>query len=333
MVTKDNNTTEECDMSETQQPVNLDQLREDANKAVTLYMLVCPQCKKISTISKVMGNTMQKHEKDNGNLLCPVCGSESTKDKWGEVTTNYIKKHPHVHDTYKHMLREQEAAAAQTEEPEEAEVPDVHEESADRNPWPATLATEMRKAVKKDMKCSCGALDSAEPFVDDKGNAYVICSVCGKTLAKDTDEHGLYFNGKRIAEILDAVEPRYPASSNQAEEPVSIIDQWKEAVGLNTAAVTREQENIVGVCIQVCEMLLEKNRKYGNSALNPVRIFSKASPLEQIKVRLDDKLSRLRSEQPDEDEDVVNDIIGYCILFKVASKQMKEDAAKQKEEA
>ena len=320
MVTKDNNTTEECDMSETQQPVNLDQLREDANKAVTLYMLVCPQCKKISTISKVIGNTMQKEEKDNGNLLCPVCGNESTKDKWGEVTTNYVKQHPHVHDAYKHMLREQEAAAAQTEEPEETEVPDIHEEPAEQNPWPASLATEMRKAVKADMKCSCGAVDSAEPFVDGKGNAYVICSVCGKLLAKDTDEHTLHFHGKRIAEILDAV------------DPASVVDQWKEAVGVSDTALTREQENIVGVCIQVCEMLLEKNRKYGNSALNPVRIFSKASPLEQIKVRLDDKLSRLRSEQPDEDEDVINDIIGYCILFKVASKQMKEDAAKQQKE-
>ena len=65
-------------------------------------------------------------------------------------------------------------------------------------------------------------------------------------------------------------------------------------------------------------MLLEKNRKYGDSALNPVRIFSKASPIEQIYVRLDDKLSRIRNAQDDDNEDAVMDAIGYLILLKVA---------------
>lgn len=66
-------------------------------------------------------------------------------------------------------------------------------------------------------------------------------------------------------------------------------------------------------------MLVEKNRKYGNSALEPVRIFSKASPLEQLKVRMDDKLSRLRSAQDDEDEDVIDDLLGYLLIYKVAT--------------
>jgi hypothetical protein len=70
-------------------------------------------------------------------------------------------------------------------------------------------------------------------------------------------------------------------------------------------------------------LLLEKNRKYGDSALNPVRIFSKASTLEQLKVRMDDKLSRLRNAADDEDEDPTTDLIGYLILYKVALKQQK----------
>ena len=68
-------------------------------------------------------------------------------------------------------------------------------------------------------------------------------------------------------------------------------------------------------------MLLEKNRKYGDSALHPVRVFSKADPLEQLKVRVDDKLSRLRNQQPDEDEDVVLDLVGYLILYLVARQE------------
>ena len=65
-------------------------------------------------------------------------------------------------------------------------------------------------------------------------------------------------------------------------------------------------------------MLIEKNRKYGNSALEPVRIFSKMPKDEQLKVRIDDKLSRISSRQNDEDEDVVADLIGYLVLLEIA---------------
>lgn len=73
-------------------------------------------------------------------------------------------------------------------------------------------------------------------------------------------------------------------------------------------------------CDALCALLLEKNRKYGNSALEPIRIFSAASPIEQLKVRLDDKLSRVVSSQWDEDEDITRDILGYLILLRVAQR-------------
>lgn len=80
-------------------------------------------------------------------------------------------------------------------------------------------------------------------------------------------------------------------------------------------------EHIVNECEIIKELLLEKNRKYGDSALNPIRIFSKSSPVEQILVRLDDKISRLKNKQIDEDEDVISDLIGYLILLKISLKQ------------
>lgn len=80
-------------------------------------------------------------------------------------------------------------------------------------------------------------------------------------------------------------------------------------------------ENELDIVLEsIRELILEKNRKYGDSAMNPIRIFSKASNLEQIRVRIDDKLSRLKNQQPDEDEDVVTDLLGYLILYKVASR-------------
>ena len=80
---------------------------------------------------------------------------------------------------------------------------------------------------------------------------------------------------------------------------------------------------IAATCDEVKDMLLEKNRKYGNSALNPLRLFSKADPIEQIRVRLDDKFSRLLNMPEDENEDVIKDIIGYLVIYKIQQKRMK----------
>jgi hypothetical protein len=82
-------------------------------------------------------------------------------------------------------------------------------------------------------------------------------------------------------------------------------------------------ELIIEVCDEIKAMLLEKNRKYGDSALKPTRIFSKADAIEQIKVRIDDKLTRMKNQQDDEDEDVVSDLIGYLVLLKIAKRQAK----------
>lgn len=79
-------------------------------------------------------------------------------------------------------------------------------------------------------------------------------------------------------------------------------------------------EKIAEKCDEIKALLLAKNAAYGDSALNPVRVFSNADPVEQIKVRLDDKLSRLaRGTNTDAvPEDTLNDLIGYCILLSIA---------------
>ena len=46
------------------------------------------------------------------------------------------------------------------------------------------------------------------------------------------------------------------------------------------------------VCDDIKELLIHKNRKYGNSALKPNRIFSKCSATEQLLVRIDDNNSK-----------------------------------------
>lgn len=82
--------------------------------------------------------------------------------------------------------------------------------------------------------------------------------------------------------------------------------------------VAPAEDKIRKACDELADFLVQKNRKYGNSALEPVRIFSRSDVLEQLRVRIDDKLSRVRSAQLDEDEDVINDLLGYFILYRVA---------------
>ena len=68
----------------------------------------------------------------------------------------------------------------------------------------------------------------------------------------------------------------------------------------------------------IADLLIEKNRKYGNSALDPERIFSGASSTEAIRVRIDDKLSRIKTSDPDDQEDSITDLIGYLVLLKIS---------------
>ena len=83
----------------------------------------------------------------------------------------------------------------------------------------------------------------------------------------------------------------------------------------------QSQEAIVKQCDSIKEMLLEKNAAYGDSALDPIRIFSRADNVQQIENRIDDKLSRLKRghDMPDESRmDTIRDLIGYLVLLLIA---------------
>lgn len=71
-------------------------------------------------------------------------------------------------------------------------------------------------------------------------------------------------------------------------------------------------------CDRVKSILIEKNLAYGNSALDPVRIFSKAATDEQLLIRIDDKLSRIQRGGEYPGDDTLLDLVGYLILLLVA---------------
>jgi hypothetical protein len=80
------------------------------------------------------------------------------------------------------------------------------------------------------------------------------------------------------------------------------------------------EDDVNDVLRAISAMLMAKNAAYGDSALTPVRVFSKASKVEQLLVRIDDKLSRLQRGSA-AGEDVVQDLIGYLVLLTIARKR------------
>tara|TARA_R110000787_G_scaffold278687_1_gene388527 strand:+ start:397 stop:681 length:285 start_codon:yes stop_codon:yes gene_type:complete len=70
---------------------------------------------------------------------------------------------------------------------------------------------------------------------------------------------------------------------------------------------------------KVQEMLLSKNKAYGNSALEPLNIFNKGNASDSICARIDDKLARIKNVGiSDKTEDTLFDLCGYLILLMIS---------------
>tara|TARA_R100001082_G_scaffold111103_1_gene93372 strand:- start:223 stop:531 length:309 start_codon:yes stop_codon:yes gene_type:complete len=79
------------------------------------------------------------------------------------------------------------------------------------------------------------------------------------------------------------------------------------------------EQRIVRVFGKCVNMVRKKNKQYGDSVVDPLRIFSNSSPIEQLFVRIDDKLSRLKrgNDSMERDIDIWYDLMGYCSLVLV----------------
>ena len=93
----------------------------------------------------------------------------------------------------------------------------------------------------------------------------------------------------------------------------SLTSKWDKQEGHMTTA-----ERILQQCDRIANMLLEKNKSYGDSALKPTGIFAKGKATDLIRVRIDDKLNRIKNQPDAFGEDVVLDLIGYLVLYSLA---------------
>lgn len=88
--------------------------------------------------------------------------------------------------------------------------------------------------------------------------------------------------------------------------------------------LSESQKKIIEVCDSMKDLLLYKNQKYGDSALNPNNIFYKGDSTNSIKIRLDDKIGRIKNCEETRINDVC-DIIGYGVLLLVSMEVSKNE--------
>jgi hypothetical protein len=112
-------------------------------------------------------------------------------------------------------------------------------------------------------------------------------------------------------------------------EWANITDRLFERMASTMMLVTRRgapilnqeeaQLQILHGCAELCSMLLYKNKRYGNSALSPdEEIPTGALPSTLIKIRINDKLKRLKMGDGNETEDLYLDLLGYIVLLRIA---------------
>ena len=86
-----------------------------------------------------------------------------------------------------------------------------------------------------------------------------------------------------------------------------------------------EGQQILTVCIDLAAFLAQKNYAYGNGVFEPVNVFSKLNPEEQLRVRMDDKIKRIQMGREFGNEDSLRDLLGYLVLYFVLKSRSKDD--------
>jgi hypothetical protein len=82
------------------------------------------------------------------------------------------------------------------------------------------------------------------------------------------------------------------------------------------------EANLDKILMNVGNLLKSKNEAYGNTSLNPPKIFSKLDSSEAICARIDDKIMRIKNRGlVSATEDTVTDLIGYLLLLKMSMKK------------
>jgi hypothetical protein len=122
---------------------------------------------------------------------------------------------------------------------------------------------------------------------------------------------------RKVQEFFDG---RYAAEdyADALNQTAQKSDDFRD-IGKVGEQAPETRDAIARVCDNLRDLLLEKNRRYGDSALKPVGIFTahNESALAGLYARLDDKLARIAHAEEVRKNDVA-DAMGCMVLVCVA---------------
>jgi len=129
--------------------------------------------------------------------------------------------------------------------------------------------------------------------------------------------HDPHFGGENKNQLTEKEVSLTDNSIYPSKTPYKNLPIFLDESGIsNTPTIFADQ--LHAVLSELEAMLLQKNAAYGDSALNPARIFSRSEPDELIRVRIDDKLTRIKNRKDgSDDEDPEEDLLGYQVLLKI----------------
>lgn len=125
-----------------------------------------------------------------------------------------------------------------------------------------------------------------------------------------------------------------PKDSDRLED-LPILSKLIGEIAYRPESTPETQRLIREHCGALAEFLVQKNKSYGDSALDPVAVMTRGlgfdtrreRSLAGLRFKIDDKLSRLsRGTTFEGDSDDVLDLIGYLILFRIAARDLEDEA-------
>jgi len=148
-------------------------------------------------------------------------------------------------------------------------------------------------------------------FTDEKFREVTIGkkAKCDGDIVDSTDEK---FQRDAIINEAQSIQPTTPWPRGEKNHvcDMSLIG----GVKLTPITISKiSADKISALCDELKRFLLVKNERYGDSALNPVKIFSKGNADDKIDTRMDDKLSRISESEEQRKNDFV-DLTGYLVL-------------------
>ena len=149
------------------------------------------------------------------------------------------------------------------------------------------------------------------------GNRYIVTEIKKtdlKLCAEESNDLCFYTSPDNVEPLVQCTIPSY---EDQLNAKHAIDPKWVET---RTEVAFEDFANkLDAAASNIVDLLKSKNKAYGNTALSPVKIFSRLDATEALCARIDDKIMRIKNKGiNDQTEDTVDDLIGYLLLLKMS---------------